>query len=364
VTDHLVTVTDLSAGIINLDLIIDVHYRDLTTFPFYPPETDTGAAVAQMMLNYLMWNSTLYPAPPLTYPSQQTLFSLFNTQGGAYLSGDEMWNGLNTAIDDYHHGWIYGYFFNPCSNISANEVLKQMCVWFDYPVNYYNNYREVAVPKLGHPNHVPIAVPLYGDYNNWAVVRGIHTNQNVWPPDHAQNLEVYGFWVNGFLPGGTGENTYVTAQRFLNAYFLPLNVPGDTYNGKFFAVIDPARDVPQSQLSTMKVTIAQSDSRLSIRALAFVHSVETGKAPLSVKDVAYKAIVTAAMQQIQDVLKYGDQKLAESFADSHLVKTPQYSKSEGTWKIQLSSTDTTFHVVLDSNCVLLQFSTQGNAGTT
>jgi len=94
------------------------YIQHLSNVPLYMAQTDTGAATAQMILNYLWWNSTLNPeGPPLHYPSQSTLFTNFNTNGGLTIDGDEMWTGLNVykplPIE------LYGYFFNPESSTDA-----------------------------------------------------------------------------------------------------------------------------------------------------------------------------------------------------------------------------------------------------
>jgi len=345
VTDHVVTSGEITGGNIHLDLTLRVHYRDLTKFPFYLSTINTGAMVMKMMMDYVMWNSTTHPNGPPSVYSEQTLYNTY--AGGNYMNGDELWQGLNTEIDDHGHGWIYGYFFNPAYNTSVTPILKSICVWLDYPVDYYNDIRDVDVPKPGHPNHVPIAVPLDGNYNHWAVIRGIHTDKNAWLPP--SQLTVYGFWLNDPKSGGLGTNTYVTSSRFVSTYFLPLNVPGDIYNGKYFAVTDP---YPGATLdtSTVDITLAQPDGGLSVPEQLLVMS--AGRMQ-SLKQPAHNVIVNAAFTQTMNVLIYGDQQVASAFAASHLLGKPLLQ--DNMWTVCFGTTDTTFTVHLDSHASLLEF---------
>ena len=351
VTDHTVTTSEISNRAIHLDMILSIHYRDLKSFPYYQPQVDTGAAVMKMMMDYLMWNSTTDPNGPPSVYSEQTLYTSYKGPDNT-INGSELCGGLNTEIDDLHHNWQYGYFFAPYADTTANNVLKQICIWLDYPVNYYNNIRDVDVPKPGHPNHVPIAVPLYGNYNNWAVIRGIHTDRNAWLPP--TQLTIYGFWVNGYLPGGIGENTYVTAQRFQSAYFTPLSVPGDAFNGKYLAITDPYRNFDQTQLKNTKVSIGQSTTSLSSNDKILIRSLRDGSTPTVLKEKATNLLVKAAFDQTMNVLKYDDTALAAQYAETHVVGKPL--RAQDHWTITFSGKDITVTVLVDFSATLLEFS--------
>jgi hypothetical protein len=237
------------------NLKLGTYYRDLTNFPFYwayhgnetsgeYEVTDTGAATAQMILNYVWWNQTLNKVTPMKYPDQVALFNTFNTQGGTYLSGDEMQGGLNANAPTPYSK--YGYFFDHRANVNQNKVIQQICVWVDYDVSKFNG-AGTQWPKPGFPNRVPVAVPLSGSYENWVAIRGIHTNASAWDTfPTLQTVTVYGFWINdpNYNPAknysGLPGKTYMTIATFLTK-FLPVNQPGDAYNGKYLAIIEPPR---------------------------------------------------------------------------------------------------------------------------
>lgn len=260
----------------------NIYYHDLPGFPFYLADRDArnenemaGAAVAQMIYNYLMWNSTENPegVPIPELDQQQYLYDTF--AAGQYITGYEMWNGLNAEIDDRGNGWIYGYFFNPAHNSDLDTVLRHICTWIDFPVDSYNEYREVDVPKLGHPNHVPVAVPFYGDYTNWVAVRGLHTDHNAW--DYSGPLNIYGFWVNDPVNDsfyGLGGRTYLPVDTFTGDYFQILNVPGDDYDGEYLAITDPfpgAEDIADN-LEINTVTAPAELTRSEARYVKYINS--------------------------------------------------------------------------------------------
>jgi hypothetical protein len=255
--------------------------------------------------------------------------------------------GVNTEIDDQHHNWQYGYFFAPYANTTANEVLKQICIWLDYPVDYYNNIRDVDVPKPGHPNHVPIAVPTHGNYNNWMVVRGIYTDRNTWlPPDQ---LTVYGFWLNDPKSGGLGGNTYVTTQRFLSTYFVPLNVPSDAYNGKYLAITDPPRDIPMNTANT-KVTFSETTAGLTTQELNILKGTSADFKQTN------SILITAAYNQAWKVLQ-NDVKFAPLFKDAKLIGKPTLIKGE--YLVVFGNNDVTFKVTLNKLADLQQIQILG-----
>ena len=78
VTDQTVAQADIIAGSLVLDLVLDEYFLDLNDFPHYeaeaPASDKTGAAVAQMVLNYMWWDSDVNPTPPLTFPAQTFLY--------------------------------------------------------------------------------------------------------------------------------------------------------------------------------------------------------------------------------------------------------------------------------------------------
>jgi len=332
VTTHVVSAAEITAGFLNLDLILRVHYRDLKQFPFYLATIDTGVAVAQMMLNYIWWNSTLNPSgPPLHFADQQTLFTAMNTNGGLYLDPIEMYQGLNTnapsPIDQY------GYFFSPSNSTDQNEVLQSICIWLDYSMNFYNEYHELPWPKSGYPMHVPVAVPTSGNYNNWMAVRGIHTNRSAWQnyPD-LPSITVYGFWLNDPKTGGLGSNTYVTAQTFTITYFKAITLTGDTYRGQYLAIIEPPQGIPQPQYESVEA--GQNPEGFSMQETQIVRTAQTLTASSGVKDLARTIIIEKARRFVTGVLQYDPSEFAQLFAESTVNQKPVRRGSE--WVVVFS----------------------------
>jgi hypothetical protein len=242
-------------------------------------------------------------------------------------------------IDDQHQNppWKYGYFFAPYANTNANEVFKQVCIWLDYPVNYYNYLRQVPVPKPGHPNHVPIAVPTGGNYNNWIVIRGIYTDRNAWLPP--TQLVVKGFWLNDPKSGGLGTNTYVTAQYFNQTYFQRLTVPGDLYNGQYLAITDPPRNIATPKTTNIKVIIAETPAGFTTAEAQLVAQRKSSDKTGTINSIVTKTAFNVAW----DVLK-NDQIYANSFALAKPIETPQYNGN--TCSVTFSYQGTIFTVTL------------------
>jgi len=210
------------------------YLLNLIDFPMYlSSESDffnenqlCGGAVAQMNLNYMWWNSSEHPGgvpDPGQFDDQEYLFN-YSAQGDQYMDAEAMHATIQELDPSFYNFGIY-------HNIDSSEIIADICYWIDY---------DVPGVDPGYPGHVPGAVPAYGDYSNWMSIRGIHTNHSVYGRSDA--LTVHGFWVNDPYPSGIGENTYKMAGNWLYAYYLPLNVPGDPYNGQYVAICEPPED--------------------------------------------------------------------------------------------------------------------------
>ncbi|MFH1101423.1 MAG: DUF2341 domain-containing protein [Methanobacteriota archaeon] len=323
VTDYITTVSDFEEGIITINPVLDIHYRDLKHFPYYLSQVNSGAMVMKQMMDYLMWNSTIYPQPQDLY-SEQTIYN--NYSGGDWINTSELCSGLNTEINDYQNGWIYGYFFSPSAQDQALDALKSAVIWLDYNISGSNEHRLVDVPKLGHPYHVPIAVPTGGNYNHWMTIRGIHTNRSMWdssvPGDHHLingPITIYGFWMNDPSTGGLGENTYVTAEYFTTAYFQPLNTPGDYYNNKYVVITDPPQNSPpvDTTLLTLNTANPQGFTKDEIKQ---VQTTQKNKQTTQLNTI----YISKAQQLVHDVLRYDPTELDQTFTESTVLKTPTY----------------------------------------
>jgi hypothetical protein len=302
----------------NNDIFVDIHYRDLKDFPFYWAEREeytgytvnqmTGAAVAQMMLNYVFWNNTIDPLPPLLYDDQVWLFETFNLAGD-YINATEMQIGLNNEIPG-SPDWEYGYWFGPTWNDSALPILERICVWIDYYMEYYE---EQGWPKEGHPSHVPVAVPAYGSYGDWIVARGIHTNKTTWPPLEVGPFTVYGLWVNDpykdyddpFNYSGAPGRTYITADTFLADFLMPINDPTDRWYGKYLAIIEPPEFIDEDELyNNADVTFEKTPAQFTTYEATLVQRVQDGKAGKLTSNLANQAIANAAVNAVKDVVGY------------------------------------------------------------
>ncbi len=308
VTDHVVTQDDINNENIHLDLILDEYYLNLSDFPMYDAEgpdvnKNAGPAVAQMTLNYIWWDSTVHPTPPLLFDSQQDLFDygvIYNeTPGLNVLDVMGMWHVVQDNRPLPYSQ--YGYNFTRPHNTDGAVLIKQIAQWISYPVGTYGGHEE------GYPLHVPGIIPAFGDYSNWMVVRGIHTSENAYPlpPD----LEVYGFWLNDPVPAGIGENSYKTVDEFLATYYLPL-ATGDSYDGEFVAICEPPDSVEETDVAfvTSPARFDESDRTLTWWA----RNSDDPSAALTA--AANQCVTTAAVAGVTDELIPYDPQFAELFA--------------------------------------------------
>ncbi len=109
----------------------------------------------------------------------------------------------------------------------------------------------------------PGTAPAYGNYSNWMVIRGIHTD--VKPTSTQGSYEIYGFWINDPKdPGGIGENTYKTVDQWSSTYHLNLiDVRDcDSYKDKYVAVCEPPEPDDVEQLALVRMV--KDDESLKI----------------------------------------------------------------------------------------------------
>ncbi|KAF5433729.1 hypothetical protein C5S36_05975 [Candidatus Methanophagaceae archaeon] len=135
----------------------------------------------------------------------------------------------------------------------------------NYGVGRYDTLEDVIHYMCKWHYLGPGAAPAYGNYSNWMVVRGIHTNTT---PSFTQgSYEIYGFWINDPYnatlegPGGIGENTYKTVDQWSSIYHKKLNESdvniSDYYYDKYVAVCEPPED------DDVVVTLAQAKPRFA-----------------------------------------------------------------------------------------------------
>lgn len=291
---------------------------NLVDFPMYEAESDPaynemcGPATAQMALNYMWWNMSQDPDPPMMY----TQTELYNSgmenntdQTIPYFDTQGMWHTIQ-YLDPGPYS-EYGYNFNKRHSTDSDYMLKHICQWLNYTVGTVSGGH-----KPGHPPQVPSVVPAYGDYSNWMAIRGIHTNQPAYPlPDE---LEIYGFWVNDPYPsslGGIGENSYKTVDEWLLTYYHVLN-SNDIYDGEYVAIVEPPSENFNTQVTKIhspnRLTKAESDY---IKFIRNIYPSEE-KIPKEIKTTIYDWIIKAAIAGVSEELIPYDEQFAAIFEDS------------------------------------------------
>lgn len=232
---------------------------NLSDMPWYQntaPYSSTGAATGQMILNFIR---TSAGATALT---QDEIYEYAKSPNpyGPELNPDEMdkilghFDPYDTLVSNWSNGYdslpggnpYKGYNFsvdtyNPNSDPDAlNKYMRDICHWMAYTVtkeDWWRNGDLVAEPNT------PAAIPIYGSYNHWVVVKGFSASANPCPEPHTNpwntpDFTVYGFWIKDPLISGIGQDTYKTAAECTTTYFLQLST-SDNYNGKFVQVAEP-----------------------------------------------------------------------------------------------------------------------------
>jgi hypothetical protein len=232
---------------------------------------------------------------------------------GDYIDPNEMAYGLNNEIDDRNQTppWQYGYFFAPYRHADVNDALRTICTWVDFPVDFYNYARSIPVPKEGHPNHVPVAVPCFEDFENWMAIRGIHSNRTAWYYHDA--LTIYGFWVNDpdtNRSDSFGGNSYKTVDTFTSRYYKPITVPGD-YFGQYVAVTDPPYGIEAPE-QAVDITFGQAPVQFSARDAKVVQRAALGIGPNTLGNLKAQE---AARNAVWDVIQF-DEILIDAFENT------------------------------------------------
>jgi len=318
VTNH--AVVNAPGEDVNVNLTLNHYCLDLTGFPMYEAEEvgdpaacnkGCGPAVAKMWLDYMhnsttQWDDTHFGDMPAMDQAQLYDWGIGNNSNTSlpYFDTQGMWYTVQYLDPEPYSE--YGYNFGKYSSTDQDYMVKQICKWLSYAPG----------KKPGHPVHVPGAVPAFGNYENWMAVRGIHTSEDAYPLP--AELLVYGLWVNDPYPaslGGIGENSYKTIAEWNTTYYLPLNVPGDTYDGKYVGILEPPGDnsgeitiVPSKARFTEAITPALAEEELvvfGIRKLALEKRVND--------DESLK-IVKAAIDGVNEELVPYDDEFAEVFA--------------------------------------------------
>jgi len=232
---------------------------NMTDVPWYEniaPHNSTGAATAQMILDYIRQGAGV------SLLTQQDVYEYAKgiDPFGSDLTPDQVDRALghfdpyDTLISNWSDGYdseedgnpYKGYNFtvdtyDPLSSADAfNEYMRDICHWMDYEVTQEDWWLGGTLAAC--PN-TPAAVPIYGTYDHWVAVKGYAASEDPCPEPHTNpwntpDFTVYGFWIKDPLVTGIGKDTYKTAAECESTYFLPL-ATGDNYDGMFLQVAEP-----------------------------------------------------------------------------------------------------------------------------
>jgi hypothetical protein len=316
-TDH--TVVDISGETVNLTLN---HYCQnyYPSFPFHTwEESDwSGPAAMEMLIdNYRdtsdVPNQTVLNATGLGYNQACNADILFVDPLG-------MRSTLNLYLHAYE-GLPYVANYGIGSYDTIGAVLHYICKW----------------QYLG-----PGAAPAYGNYSNWMVIRGIHTNKT---PSFTQgSYEIYGFWINDPFntslegPGGIGENTYKSVDQWSSIYHKKLNESGvnlsDSYYDTYVAVCEPPED------DDVEVTLAHAKPRFADAITAkltaepmMLYGAEQLALEKVVRDDESLKIVKAAIEGVTEELVPYDNDFADVFAKTVPGKPMLVTSDNGNYYI-------------------------------
>jgi hypothetical protein len=302
VTDH--TVVNIS-GEENVNLTLNHYCQNYyPSFPFHTwEESDwSGPAAMEMLIdNYRdtsdVPNQTVLNATGLGYNQACNADILFV---------DPL--GMKSTLNQYLHAYeglpyVANYGIGRYDTIE--DVLHYICKW----------------QYLG-----PGAAPAYGNYSNWMVIRGIHTNKT---PSFTQGTyEIYGFWINDPYnatlegPGGIGENTYKSVDQWSSIYHKKLNEScvntSDSYYDKYVAVCEPPED------DDVVVTLAHAKPRFDKAITAkltaepmMLYGAEQLALEKVVRDDEKRKIVKAAIDGVTEELIPYDAEFADVFAKTN-----------------------------------------------
>jgi len=302
VSEHDVTADEINAGgVFNVNLTLNHYCKNYyPTFPFHTWNESnwSGPAVMEMLIDN-------YRDPP-NVPNQTEL----NETGIGYNQAPCNANlsyvdprGMMYTLNKYLHaynGLPYVANYGVGSYDAIEDVLHYICKW------HY----------LG-----PGTAPAYGNYSNWMVIRGIHTD--VKPTFTQGSYEIYGFWINDPYnetlegPGGIGENTYKTVDQWSSTYHLNLTDVRDcdSYKDKYVAVCEPPEDDDVIvTLAKPKPRFADAITPVMTEKTLMVYEVEQLALGRMVKDDESLKIVKAAIDGVTEELIPYDAEFAATFA--------------------------------------------------
>ncbi|MGB7531773.1 MAG: DUF3344 domain-containing protein [Halobacteriota archaeon] len=296
--EHNCNVTNISATIPGGDHNVNrtLNHYCLNWHPRYPYHTWnesnwSGPAVMEMCIDN-------YRDPP--YVPNQTELNDTGLSNNYGCNSDLLYvdtQGMYKTLNHYLHAWQeQPYVANYGRRITDDR---------DYALHYICYYQ-----RLG-----PGVAPAYGDYSNWMVVRGIHTN--VSPPSYAGGgYDIYGFWINDPNPTGIGENTYKTVDQWNSEYYVNLSGVSEEdpcYN-KYVAVCEPPEHDAEVRLVHSAARFDRVISAVQMKKLVELKGVEKVVLVDIVEDEDALEVVKAAIDGVTEELAPYDRDFAVAFA--------------------------------------------------
>lgn len=300
------------------------------------PYNSTGAAAAQMILNYIREGAG-EPEPILL--TQDEIYEYARDPepyDGTELTPDEVdkalghfdpydtlvsnWADSYDSLPDGNPFKGYNYTvdtYDPASGPDAmNEYMRDICHWMAYTVtqeDWWDDGELVARPNT------PAAIPIYGTYDHWVAVKGCVTDQNPCPEPHTDpyntpDFTVYGFWMKDPLTTGIGQNTFVTASECESNYFQPLTT-GDDYDGLLLQVAEPP-----AERSAADIKIPEPTKDLaSLEFIGVETNTKDSKDTFKAMALSSLAMSAAELKQEAPIKKKGWKDLV----DPHLLTDPE-----------------------------------------
>lgn len=284
-----------------------------TNYVFNPPDftwygvsntyNSTGAATAQMIINYIragagqplvMDQNAIYqyapgiPGSDLMPEDMAKVLGHYDPYDALVTSWADIYDNLPGGNPYQGYNFSVEAFNTAVDPDAANGYLRDICHWMAFPVTQADWWSDGAL--VARPN-TPAAVPLFGNFSHWAVVKGYASSANPAPNPHTDpfnvpNFTVYGFWVKDPVTPGIGKESYKTANEVLTTYFLP--VSAGSYSGQYVQVAEPPSKKshakihvpePEEDLGNLDFIEVQSTDIPSV-AGAQVQSLSAAKDPM------------------------------------------------------------------------------------
>jgi hypothetical protein len=300
----------------------------------------SGAASAQMILNYIR------EAAGLTLLSQDKIYSYghkynlsdnnelleLDTNAMVTVLGhfdpydfiiSEPYDRFDSLADgNPYQGYSFSIdTFDANDSNAVTKYMKDIAHWMAYPVTrkaWWLDSELVAKPNT------PAAIPLYGNYSNWAVVNGFAASGNPVPnpktnPWQSNPVTIYGFWLTDPATNGIGQHVFVTAADANAIYFKPMD-SNDAFKGKYLQIAEPPALPPEEIMQNIDF---ESDAKVEIAEpvadkanLSFV-GVEEKKETPKRKAISVGTLIVTATGSGETPVK--EKNNWRDLVDSHLL---------------------------------------------